>query len=131
MAESELSVLSGQCLDRRIPDRQTLIEEVTAWQEDRNNNHAKADWQFTTADARVKLKRLSNDGACRRHSPQCPGAVRSYDQSYEHPLPEKCAPPCRPHPSPTTFGTKSNAPSIVEAPTPVTQKVHGCKALPR
>ena len=58
MAESELSVLSGQCLDRRIADKQTLIEEVGAWQNSRNKNHAKADWQFTTADARVKLKRL-------------------------------------------------------------------------
>ena len=58
MAESELSVLSRQCLDRRIPDKRTLIEEVAAWQDDRNKNHAKADWQFTTADARIKLKRL-------------------------------------------------------------------------
>ena len=58
MAESELSVLSGQCLDRRIPDKQTLIEEVAAWEDSRNRKHAKADWQFTTADARVKLKRL-------------------------------------------------------------------------
>jgi hypothetical protein len=58
MAESELSVLSKQCLDRRIPDKQTLTDEVAAWQDDRNKKHAKADWQFTTADARVKLKRL-------------------------------------------------------------------------
>jgi hypothetical protein len=48
----------SQCLDRRIPDKQTLIEEVAAWEDDRNKNHAKADWQFTTADARVRLKRL-------------------------------------------------------------------------
>jgi hypothetical protein len=58
MAESELSVLSSQCLDRRIPDKQTLIAEVAAWEAHRNNKHTKADWQFTTADARVKLKRL-------------------------------------------------------------------------
>jgi hypothetical protein len=58
MAESELGALSSQCLDRRIPDKETLIEEVAAWQDGRNKNHAKADWQFTTADARVKLKRL-------------------------------------------------------------------------
>jgi hypothetical protein len=58
MAETELSVLSRQCLDRRIPNKQALIEEVAAWEEDRNNNYAKADWQFTTADARIKLKRL-------------------------------------------------------------------------
>ena len=58
MAECELSVLSGQCLDRRIPDKQTLHEEVIAWQNGRNRNHTKADWQFTTADARIKLKQL-------------------------------------------------------------------------
>jgi hypothetical protein len=58
MAESELSVLSTQCLNRRIPDKQTLIEEVAAWQIEHNKKHAKADWQFTTADARVRLKRL-------------------------------------------------------------------------
>jgi DDE superfamily endonuclease len=58
MAESELSVLSGQCLDRRIPDKQTLTEEVAAWERARNKKHVEADWQFTTADARVKLKRL-------------------------------------------------------------------------
>jgi len=58
MAESELGVLSSQCLDRRIPDQKMLKEEVEAWEAERNRKHAKADWQFTTADARVKLKRL-------------------------------------------------------------------------
>jgi hypothetical protein len=58
MAESELSVLSSQCLDRRIPDKRTLVEEVAAWEASRNKNHTKANWQFTTADARVRLKRL-------------------------------------------------------------------------
>ncbi len=58
MAEIELSVLSTQCLDRRIPDKALLTEEVAAWEAERNNKRAKADWQFTTADARVKLKRL-------------------------------------------------------------------------
>ena len=58
MAESELGVLATQCLDRRIPNKQTLAREVAAWQDNRNKHHAKADWQFTTADARVKLKRL-------------------------------------------------------------------------
>src|SRR5664279_3120390 len=57
MAESELSVLSSQCLDRRIPDQPTLIDEVAAWENSRNNKHVKTDWQFTSADARVKLKR--------------------------------------------------------------------------
>ena len=55
LAESELGVLSAQCLDRRIPDKQTLIEEIAAWEHDRNANHTKADWQFTTQSARVKL----------------------------------------------------------------------------
>jgi hypothetical protein len=58
MAESELGVLSSQCLDRRIPDKQTLVGEVNAWQHERNNHHAKADWQLTTANARIKLKHL-------------------------------------------------------------------------
>jgi len=58
MAESELGVLSTQCLDRRIPDKQTLTSEIAEWQAKRNSNHAKADWQFTAADARLKLKRL-------------------------------------------------------------------------
>jgi hypothetical protein len=58
MAESELAVLSGQCLNRRILDRATLESEVTAWLQRRNANHAKADWRFATADARIKLKSL-------------------------------------------------------------------------
>src|SRR6202012_5804342 len=58
MAESELGVLAAQCLDRRIPDKQTLIDEIAAWEHDRNANHATADWQFTTQSARVKLKHL-------------------------------------------------------------------------
>jgi DDE superfamily endonuclease len=58
MAESELSVLSSQCLDRRIPDKRSLADEVAAWEVDRNKNHTKADWQFTAGDARVKLRRL-------------------------------------------------------------------------
>ena len=58
MAEIELSVLARQCLDRRIPDREALAREVAAWAADRNAALAGADWQFTTADARVKLKKL-------------------------------------------------------------------------
>ena len=58
MAESELSVLSTQCLDQRIPDKQTLTAEAGAWEAERNKKQTKADWQFTTADARIKLKRL-------------------------------------------------------------------------
>ena len=58
LAESELGVLSAQCLDRRIPDKQALIDEIAAWQHDRNINHTKSDWHFTTKDARIKLKHL-------------------------------------------------------------------------
>ena len=58
MAESELSVLSNQSLDRRIPDKPSLVREVAGWEQNRNRRNAKAEWQFTTADARVKLKSL-------------------------------------------------------------------------
>ena len=58
MAESELGVLAAQCLDRRIADKQILASEIAEWEKNRNKHHAKADWQFKTADARVKLKRL-------------------------------------------------------------------------
>ena len=58
LAESELGVLSSQCLDRRLPDKQKLIEEIAAWEQDRNANNTKANWQFTTPTARIKLKHL-------------------------------------------------------------------------
>jgi hypothetical protein len=58
LAESELGVLTSQCLDRRIPDKQTLIEEIGAWERDRNAKHTKASWHFTTPDARIKLRHL-------------------------------------------------------------------------
>lgn len=58
MAEIELSVLSGQCLDRRIGSEEELIREVASWQEKRNSKEVKINWQFTTQDARIKLKRL-------------------------------------------------------------------------
>jgi hypothetical protein len=58
MAEIELGVLRRQWLDRRLPDFSTLQGEVAAWQRDRNAEQVRVDWQFTTADARVKLKRL-------------------------------------------------------------------------
>ena len=48
----------AQCLARRIPDKQILIDEIAAWEDDRNANYTKADWQFSTKDARVKLKHL-------------------------------------------------------------------------
>jgi hypothetical protein len=58
VAEIELSVLSSQCLDRRIPDAPALDAELAAWQPRRNAEASKVNWQFTTADARVKLRRL-------------------------------------------------------------------------
>jgi transposase len=58
MAEIELSVLSRQCLNRRIPDKGTLQQETAAWATTRNTKGATVNWRFTTADARIKLKRL-------------------------------------------------------------------------
>lgn len=58
IAENELSALTRQCLDRRIPDRETLEKETTAWYQQRNQSQKSVDWQFTTADARIRLKRL-------------------------------------------------------------------------
>jgi transposase len=58
IAEIELSVLKGQCLDRRIPDMATMQAEVSAWEKERNNKTKKINWQFTASDARIKLKRL-------------------------------------------------------------------------
>lgn len=58
MAEIELSVFSRQCLDRRIPDQETLKREVNAWEAKRNASATPVNWRFTTDDARIKLKRL-------------------------------------------------------------------------
>ncbi len=58
IAEIELRILINQCLNRRIPDKQTLEHEVNQWQKQRNFLEAKVDWRFATDDARIKLKRL-------------------------------------------------------------------------
>jgi hypothetical protein len=58
VAEIELSVLQRQCLDRRIPDQDTMQSEIVAWEGARNNRPSKIDWQFRTSDARIKLKHL-------------------------------------------------------------------------
>ena len=58
MAEIELNVLNGQCLNRRIDDIEVVRRESLAWQEFRNNKGAKVNWQFTTENARTKLIRL-------------------------------------------------------------------------
>jgi len=58
VAEMELSVLARQCLDRRIPDIGALESEVAAWERSRNEAVVKVEWQFTSADARIKLKKL-------------------------------------------------------------------------
>jgi DDE superfamily endonuclease len=58
VAEMELSVVARQCLDRRIPDLETLRKEVAAWQQKRNAAVVKVVWQFTNAKARIKLKKL-------------------------------------------------------------------------
>jgi transposase len=58
MAEIELAVLTKQCLNRRIPDLQTMQSELKEWNTNRDNEQRKINWQFTTVDARIKLKRL-------------------------------------------------------------------------
>jgi DDE superfamily endonuclease len=58
MAETDLSVLATQCLDRRIPNPLPLTQEVAAWERQRNTAKCRVDWRFTTQDARIKLKRL-------------------------------------------------------------------------
>jgi hypothetical protein len=58
VAEIELSVLKGQCLRERVADLKTMQEEIVVWESNRNNKQAKVNWQFRTADARIKLKRL-------------------------------------------------------------------------
>ena len=58
MAEIELNVLTGQCLNRKIDDIEVVKKEAQAWQEHRNNKNAKVNWQFTAEDARIKLSRL-------------------------------------------------------------------------
>jgi hypothetical protein len=58
MAEIELSILDRQCLDRRLPDQETVQHEAAAWESERNVQQMTVDWRFTTADARIKLKRL-------------------------------------------------------------------------
>lgn len=58
MAEIELAVLSGQCLDRRIGEEEMLRQEVAAWEAERNAKPVKVNWRFTAADARIKLKRF-------------------------------------------------------------------------
>jgi hypothetical protein len=58
MAEIELSVLARQCLDRRIESKEELERLVAAWEEERNERMVEVKWQFTTADARIKLRRL-------------------------------------------------------------------------
>ena len=58
MVETELSVLCRQCLDRRIDSKEKITKEVATWESERNSREVTIDWQFTTADARIKLKRL-------------------------------------------------------------------------
>lgn len=64
MAEIEINVLMGQCLNRRIDKIETMKQEVLAWQKDRNNKQSTINWQFTTDTARVKLKRLYPTISC-------------------------------------------------------------------
>ena len=58
IAEIELGILNRQCTNERIGEKAELVEEVGAWEQTRNDTTVKIDWQFTTADARIKLRRL-------------------------------------------------------------------------
>ena len=58
LAEIEFSILGRECLERRIPDKTALINEVNAWTEERNSKESKIIWRFKNEDARIKLKRL-------------------------------------------------------------------------
>ena len=68
MAEIELSALARQCLSRRIGTQEELEHEVQAWQRRRNEEAITVNWRFTTADARIKLKRLYPSLEPRKHS---------------------------------------------------------------
>jgi DDE superfamily endonuclease len=65
MAEIEFSALSRQCLKGRIPDQQTLVQEVSEWERNRNKERVGCDWRFTTKDARIKLKSLYSIHYCK------------------------------------------------------------------
>jgi hypothetical protein len=58
MAEIEFSILSKQCLDRRIPDQKSMKKEISIWEKERNGHSASMKWRFTTEDARIKLAKL-------------------------------------------------------------------------
>lgn len=64
IAESELSVLTRCGIKERTPDKQSLVRQVEAWQAKRNEQHTTVNWRFTTADARIKLKRLYPEYKC-------------------------------------------------------------------
>ena len=58
MAEIEFSILGRECLDRRIPDKETMTQEIAAWVDERNEKRGQMQWRFTTQDARTKLRHL-------------------------------------------------------------------------
>src|SRR5947209_7327971 len=80
MAETELSILARQCLDRRMESQEILVHEASAWEQQRDEQSVRIDWRFTTADARIKLKRLyPSFQACQSTSwnpPAAAGACR-------------------------------------------------------
>ena len=65
MAELEFAAIQGQCLDRRIGTKEELTREVDAWRDKRNDREVRANWQFTTEDARIKLRKLYPDNQSR------------------------------------------------------------------
>jgi hypothetical protein len=72
LAESELGALAAQCLDPRIPDTRTIVDQAGAWTSKRNAAKAGADWRFTTTDARIKLKTLYPSAQAIRATRQSP-----------------------------------------------------------
>ena len=71
MVEIEIGVMVDQCLDRRIPDKATLIKEIAAWERRRNAEKARIEWMFTIDRARAKLGRVASPPACRSSRPAC------------------------------------------------------------
>lgn len=79
IAECELSVLGRQCLARRIDDGQRLADEIAAWERDRNGTANQVNWQFTTDDARIKLRRLYPDFTRQDEHAKSPAPSKAYD----------------------------------------------------
>ena len=93
MAEIEIGVLALQCLERRIPDRQTLRGEVEAWQKSRNRDAVRVNWRFTTEDARIKLRSICPSiQTCRTTGSGYPSSLKPPNMEILVKLPENQQP---------------------------------------